>query len=208
MKKTELENMKVAELKQMSRERGLTLESNGHKFNKSELIERLLQSQDEQNDIEKKIEEAGTEDNEKWDEPVLEHKETKSVVKEQDGYIKYAKTVDEVEKKYSNPKRDFVYDNFLKVGSFVVFIHYVEALDTNVYKKLRTAKVVAVNRGKRLVRVETLLGTQLELSFDELLYIKDDRYKQEYPKDIDEVLRNQRTRKGRELINERFNNAD
>ena len=76
MKKAELETKKVAELKQMSRERGLKLESKGHKFTKSELIERLLQSEDEQEDINKKIEEAA-DDNEVWDEPVLKHEEVK-----------------------------------------------------------------------------------------------------------------------------------
>ena len=35
------EEMKVAELKQQSRNRGLTLESKGHKFTKQELIDRL-----------------------------------------------------------------------------------------------------------------------------------------------------------------------
>ena len=35
------EEMKVAELKQESRNRGLTLESKGHKFTKQELIDRL-----------------------------------------------------------------------------------------------------------------------------------------------------------------------
>jgi hypothetical protein len=35
------EEMKVADLKQESRNRGLTLESKGHKFTKQELIDRL-----------------------------------------------------------------------------------------------------------------------------------------------------------------------
>ena len=58
MNKEQLENMKVAELKEESRKFGLTLESKGHKFNKNELIERILQAQDVQNDINKAIEEA------------------------------------------------------------------------------------------------------------------------------------------------------
>ncbi len=82
MKRAELETKKVAELKQMSRERGLKLESKGHKFTKSELIERLLQSEDEQEDINKKIEEAA-DDNEVWDEPVLKHEEKEEPAKEQ-----------------------------------------------------------------------------------------------------------------------------
>ena len=50
MKKVELETKKVAELKQMSRERGLKLESKGHKFTKSELIEKIEVHQSEKID--------------------------------------------------------------------------------------------------------------------------------------------------------------
>ena len=46
MKRTELEAMKVAELKKITKEHGLTLESKGHKFNKAELIERLVTLKD------------------------------------------------------------------------------------------------------------------------------------------------------------------
>lgn len=110
MKKVELETKKVAELKQMSRERGLKLESKGHKFTKSELIERLLQSEDEQNDINKKIEEAA-DDNEAWDEPVLKHEVKEEPVKEQKqeetnetGFIRFAETIEQLETKYGKRK--------------------------------------------------------------------------------------------------------
>ena len=103
MKKVELETKKVAELKQMSRERGLKLESKGHKFTKSELIERLLQSEDEQEDINKKIEESA-DDNDVWDEPVLKHEEVKEEpAKEQKheetndtGFIRFAETIEQI----------------------------------------------------------------------------------------------------------------
>lgn len=92
----------------------------------------------------------------------------------------------------------------MNVGSFVVFIHYVEAKDGNIYKKLRTAKVIGVNRKKELVRIVTLLGTEKELSFDELLYIKGSAKNCSYPNDIAMYLKEQRTEKGKVLINERF----
>lgn len=214
MKKAELETKKVAELKQMSRERGLKLERKGHKFTKSELIERLLQSEDEQNDINKKIEEAA-DDNEAWDEPVLKHEEVEEPVKEQKqeetnetGFIRFAETIEQFEKKYGKRKKQEIYDNELEVGCFVAFIHYVEAADGNIYKKLRTAKVVGINRKKELVRVSTLLGTELELGFEQLLYIRGKGRECSYPCDIKKFLVKQRTEKGKVLINERFDSIN
>lgn len=215
MKKAELETKKVAELKQMSRERGLKLESKGHKFTKFELIERLLQSEDEQEDINKKIEEAAADDNEVWDEPVLKHEEKEEPVKEQkqeetkdNGFIRFAETIEQFEKKYGKRKKQEIYDNELEAGCFVVFVHYVEAADNNIYKKLRTAKVVGVNRKKELVRVSTLLGTKLELGYEQLLYIRGKGKECSYPWDIKKYLVKQRTEKGKDLINERFNSIN
>lgn len=198
MKKVELETKKVAELKQMSRERGLKLESKGRKFTKSELIERLLQSEDEQNDINKKIEEAK-------EEPVKESKQEET---NETGFIRFAETIEQFEKKYGKRKKQEIYDNELEVGCFVAFIHYVEAADGNIYKKLRTAKVVGINRKKELVRVSTLLGTELELGFEQLLYIRGKGRECSYPWDIKKFLVKQRTEKGKDLINERFNSIN
>lgn len=206
--------MKVAELKEESRKRGMTLERKGHKFNKTELIERLeerdkMVEQDVTNDINKAIVEAG--EDESWNPPKVEQKkvakeEKKKVyrVYNKDTYTKFAETLEQIEKKYSVRKQDKIYDNELQVGSFVVFIHYVEAANGNIYKKLRTAKVIGVNRKKELVKVETFLGTQKTLSYDELLYIKAGTREATYPKDISVYLRNQRTEKGKELINDRY----
>lgn len=191
--------MKVAELREESRKRGMTLECKGHKFTKSELIERLEKSDSEnkdvQSDIDKQIEEAGE---------TKEHKKNVHVVvrPENSNYIKFAETLEEIEEKYSFRKKQFIYDEKLKVGSMVVFIHYVEAADGNIYKKLRTAKVIAVNRKTEKVRVETLLGDVFELNFEELLYIRDE--KSSYPLDIRLYMKKRTTEKGRALINEKF----
>lgn len=198
------EEMTVKELKEESRKRGLTLESKGHKFKKSELIERLVNfemvQKDIDDDIQKAIDEAGEE--------VVCVKEKEQNVKctkeRPEGYIVYAKTLDEIEKKYGNRKKQEIYDNELKVGSFVVFVHYVEAKNGEIYKKLRTAKVVGVNRKNELVRVITLLGTEKELTFDDLLYVRGCGRECSYPKDISSYLEGQRTMKGKVLINERF----
>lgn len=216
------ETMTVKELKEESRKRGLTLESKGHKFTKPELIERITKWDAEQADIDadiqKAIDEAGQpDDNEtcgetectKEVETCAECEEapcenTPDVKTKEDGYIVYAKTLEEIEQKYGNRKKQEIYDNELKVGSYVVFVHYVEARNGQIYKKLRTAKVTGINRKKELARVVTLLGTEKELSFDELLYIKGSAKNCSYPKDITMYLKEQRTEKGKVLINERF----
>lgn len=202
-------NMKVAELREESRKRGLTLESKGHKFTKAELIERLtkydLENKDTQEDIDKKISEC-VEVTEETKQENKTNKVTKVYHAENvENRISFAKTLDEIIEKYGHEKQQRVYDENLMVGSLVVFMHYVEAKDGNIYKKLRTAKVVGVNRKQRKVRVKTLLGTELELLFSDLFYIRKDDERSSYPMDIKEFLRNKRTEKGRALINEKLN---
>lgn len=217
MNKT-FEEMTVKELREESRKRGLTLESKGHKFTKQELIERLTKLDAEQTDIDEAGQEilVDPEGDEAWGDAECEKVETcvecehapcentPKVETKEDGYIVYAKTLEEIEQKYGNRKKQEIYDNELKVGSYVVFVHYVEARNGQIYKKLRTAKVVGINRKKELVRIVTLLGTEKELSFDELLYIKGSAKNCSYPKDIAMYLKEQRTEKGKVLINERF----
>ena len=202
-------NMKVAELREESRKRGLTLERKGHKFTKAELIERLTkydpENKDAQADIDKKISEC-VEVTEETKQENKTNKVTKVYHAENvENKISFAKTLDEIIEKYGHEKQQRVYDENLMVGSLVVFMHYVEAKDGNIYKKLRTAKVVGVNRKQRKVRVKTLLGTELELLFSDLFYIRKDDERSSYPMDIKEFLRNKRTEKGRALINEKLN---
>lgn len=222
------ETMTVKELREESRKRGLTLESKGKKFTKPELIERLtkwdIEQADIDADIQKAIDEAGQpDDNETWGEiectkeveacaeckhAPFENTPDVKTNRDKDGYIVYAKTLEEIEQKYGNRKKQEIYDNELKIGSFVVFVHYVEAKNGQIYKKLRTAKVVGINRKKELVRIVTLLGTEKELTFDELLYIKGVGRGCSYPKDITVYLKEQRTEKGKVLINEKFAEDD
>jgi hypothetical protein len=221
MKRTDLEAMKVAELKKLTKEHGLTLESKGHKFNKTELIDRLVTLKDvteetkTEEDPVKDFENLAnkvsvvSDEEEAWDEPLTQEnkeaakqegietkeEESKRPVPGDSDYIKFATTLQEIETKYGHEKQPYVYDNLLKVGSFVVFIHYVEAKDGNVYKKLRTAKVIGVNRNKKLVRVETPMKAIMELTFEELLYIREDTPESSYPNDIRKYMKQQRERR-------------
>lgn len=181
----ELENMKVAELKEESRKRGLTLESKGHKFTKPELIERIktfdaeMVEKDIQSDIDKAIDEAAENIED------VKHEEVKEIKPE-----RKLPNIDELEKKYAKRKSQWIYDEKLQVGVTIVFVHYVEAANGNIYKKLRKAKVIGVNRKRELVRVETKLGTQKELAFEDVMFIKEDDEK--YPFDIYVFFREQR----------------
>lgn len=214
MKRTDLEAMKVAELKKLTKEHGMTLESKGHKFNKTELIDRLVTLKDvtEETKTEDTVKEkvsVVSDEEEAWDEPLTQEnkeaakqegietkeEENKRPVPGDADYIKFATTLQEIETKYGHEKQPYVYDNMLKVGSFVVFIHYVEAKDGNVYKKLRTAKVIGVNRNKKLVRVETPMKAIMELTFEELLYIREDTPESSYPNDIRKYMKQQRERR-------------
>lgn len=220
MKRTDLEAMKVAELKKLTKEHGLTLESKGHKFNKKELIDRLVilkdvteetKTEDTVKDFENLANKVSvvSDEEEAWDEPLTQEnkeaakqegietkeEENKRPVPGDSDYIKFATTLQEIETKYGHEKQTYVYDNMLKVGSFVVFIHYVEAKDGNVYKKLRTAKVIGVNRNKKLVRVETPMKAIMELTFEELLYIREDTPESSYPNDIRKYMKQQRERR-------------
>lgn len=199
------EEMTVVELRAESRKRGMALQANGKKFTKPELIERL--KRDDAESEEKWCEDAPVQETDV--EAVKEEaKEEGEERQKPEGYIKYAQTLEEIETKYGGGRPQRVLERDLKPGCFVVFVHYVEALDGNVYKKLRTAKVTGVNRAKGLVRVQTLLGCNLEFPFEEILYIKSSEGKHSYPNDIKTFLSRQRTEKGRELIHDKLYSAE
>lgn len=180
------EEMKVAELKQESRNRGLTLESKGHKFTKQELIDRLNAYENE-SIVEKQPELSTDEDEEAWVETKTEEIKTSTEETEE---RKFA-TLEEIEMKYGSRKEQRIYDNVLQVGCMICYVRFIETKHGKLLKKLGSAKVVGVNRKKELVRVQTPVGEEKELSFDELIFIRDVNVRT-YPKDINSVLYAQR----------------
>lgn len=186
------EEMKVAELKQESRNRGLTLESKGHKLTKQELIDRLNAYENES--VEKQPK-PNNEDDEAWVETkgfeteTLETEEVKTSTEETEER-KFA-TLEEIEMKYGSRKEQRIYDNVLQVGCMICYVRFIETKHGKLLKKLGTAKVVGVNRRKELVRVQTPVGEEKELTFDELVFIRDVNVRT-YPKDINSVLYAQR----------------
>lgn len=195
------EEMKVAELKQESRNRGLTLEIKGHKFTKQELIDRLNAYE---NNVVQEQPNPSNDDNEAWVETyrlvsrkkevdktavVEETKEVKTSIDETEER-KFA-TLEEIEMKYGSRKEQRIYDNVLQVGCMICYVRFIETKHGKLLKKLGTAKVVGVNRRKELVRVQTPVGEEKELTFDELIFIRDVNVRT-YPKDINSVLYAQR----------------
>lgn len=189
------EEMKVAELKQESRNRGLTLESKGHKFTKQELIDRLNTYENES--IVEKQPEPSIEDEEAWVETKAETKVEEPVVAEEvktnteEAEKKEVATLEEIEMKYGSRKEQRIYDNVLQVGCMICYVRFIETKHGKLLKKLGTAKVVGVNRKRELVRVQTPVGEEKELTFDELVFIRDVNVRT-YPKDINSVLYAQR----------------
>ena len=215
----DLSNLKVKDLKALSREKGLKLEHKGHKFTKQELIDNLIEfykneekeSEEEKADVVEAIEvveETQTQD----DEEAWEEEKEETTEKEQETENKYrgiyATTLKQIAEKYSYEKPQWVYDEVLQIGSTIAFIHYVEAKDQNVYRKLRFAKVVGINRKQRLVKVQTFYGTEVKIGFDELLFIvsKNDTA-DSFPKDIRNYIKGHRTKQGRRDIHDRYINS-
>ena len=196
------EEMKVAELKQQSRNRGLTLESKGHKFTKQELIDRLNAYENEVNEPDEawveeksktKVEKQpapSNEDDESWVEIKGFETEEVKTIEDETEERKFA-TLEEIEMKYGSRKEQRIYDNVLQVGCMICYVRFIETKHGKLLKKLGTAKVVGVNRRKELVRVQTPVGEGKELTFDELIFIRDVNVRT-YPKDINSVLYAQR----------------
>lgn len=219
----DLSGFKVKDLKALSREKGLKLEHKGHKFTKQELIDNLVEfyknevkednsKEEEKADVVEAIEavaEVVEETQEQDDEEAWEEEKEKKTEEEQETENKYrgiyATTLKQIAEKYSYEKPQWVYDEVLQIGSTIAFIHYVEAKDQNVYRKLRFAKVVGINRKQRLVKVQTFYGTEVKIGFDELLFIvsKNDTANS-FPKDIRNYIKGHRTKQGRRDIHDRY----
>ena len=229
----DLSGFKVKDLKALSREKGLKLEHKGHKFTKQELIDNLVEfykefykneekegekdniKEEEKADVVEAIEAVAevVEETPQDDEEAWEEEKEETTEKEQETENKYrgiyATTLKQIAEKYSYEKPQWVYDEVLQIGSTIAFIHYVEAKDQNVYRKLRFAKVVGINRKQRLVKVQTFYGTEVKIGFDELLFIvsKNDTANS-FPKDIRNYIKGHRTKQGRRDIHDRYINSN
>lgn len=113
-------------------------------------------------------------------------------------------TFDMLVERYINRDRGFMQN--VRIGNFVCFIHYVEASNGETYKRLRTAKIVAINRKKQLLKLETLGGTEIISNYDDVLYYIWEGRK--FPKDIRAYRRDKRTHGGEQFLKEVFGNGE
>lgn len=186
MVKSVLENMTVTELRKMTKEVGLPQQKDGKKFTKLELIENLLGHNGEFDELaeEPKVAEQKAE---------VTTEET-TEIKEEDIPtlpIVFANTLEEIKKKYGVRKEQRIYDEELKVGCFIAYLRDIEINSNKIIQKLSTAKVIAKNTRKELVRLETPIGKIIVLPYNELLYIRSIN-ETRWPKDIHNMLRKQR----------------
>lgn len=187
------EEMTVRMLRAEMKKRKLPQEHNGKKFTKHELIEKLndyefCKNREEADVVKEELKQPDPSpiDEEAWETPMPVKEEVEN------NYITFAKTLNEIKQKYLKPKKADIYDRELVVDSTVVFVHVVTAKNGNTYEKLRTAKVVGVNRTKKLVKVKMFYGDEMLLRFDELVYIKGVGENATYPNDIATFIRNQK----------------
>lgn len=171
--------MTVVELRQELKNRGLSTCEKGNKLPKAGLIARLEEN-DKQNKGAEKMEnkkvDVEVETKEGFVEPEWADDETT-----EQGWENEAPEKEEPEKKadlYYKEKPQKIYDDLFKVGNFVAFM---DVMDINrpgkphvIVRKMRSAMIVAVHRKRRLLRLETKLGTKYEISFDEVFWCKEE----------------------------------
>lgn len=184
------EEMTVAELRAETKERGLVQQKEGKKLVKAELIEQL-------------VEDDSWDGEEEWladpEENVKEgSKKQKKKSAERDIF---AENFVQIVKKYGYRRSKKTY-NRMNVGDIVVFVHSVDAKDGNTYRKIRTAKIVELNRSSEVVTVETLFGDRVQLFFEDILYIRFDG--ERLPLDIRKYMSMKRSDFGRASVKEKL----
>lgn len=207
------EELVVVQLKEETKRRGLPVSIKNHKFTKAELINELREDDSywaEEGELgarenicvcqilgeyvqpEKQVVKDDKQSKKGENREIKEENksEGKKSVKAESS-IAFARTYDEIVEKYSRPKHPDVYERDLHLGAWVVYSEHVEAMDGNFYPKIRRAKVVGIDRDMKEVVVETPIGSEKILGFEELLYIKGDE-KRFYPKDIKDFLLKQK----------------
>lgn len=196
--KSDLEVLTVAELREESKKRGLTLERKGKRFTKSELVENIMEHEKEQQEVIASTFFADGTEEAATAAALLVNAGNRT----RDSRTKQQRTFDRIVSKFRFRRDDRFYNEEVKSGRIVLFVHAVKAKDGNVYYKLRTAKIIGVKRDKELLRVLTVFGTEIQITFDDILWIKDEGG--EFPRIVYEYLNKTRTMKGREQIKKHF----
>lgn len=169
------EEMKVTELRDECKKRGLRICSHNHKYTKAELIKSL-------NEFEgSKVSDvcADVDGGDKLGvNAVSNNKEPRKRINYDD------LTLDDIVAKYSHRKPKYVYDEILICGCYVVFVHEITTSRGEVVRKLRRGEVTNISRNTERVKVTLSYGTVLTLSYDDILYVCECGVNRGYPTDI------------------------
>lgn len=189
------EDLKVAQLKELSKERGLHVSSHSHKFSKSDLIDQLRRY-DEEIDMWEDEDIEDTSISEFMEESVSTlgneekgHEKDDNREEKHNGVV-YARTFDEIMQKYNHRKPGHVYQKELRVGGWVVYVHTGKGYGGIPSKRLRRARVEVIDRKSETIQASLISGDIVNLHFNDLLYIKgSDSYK--YPNDLFNFIKHQ-----------------
>lgn len=179
----------VEQLRKEMRKRELPQQENGKKFTKTQLIEKL-----EENDKTK----SGMSD--EGENIVSENKtepeniqSTKNWFKAKEGWVPsfwswdnqfddeaHLKDLEVLREKYVGKTPEWVFTDRLKPGVFVAYIKDMAGGKS----RMRTSKVVGVNRAKRMVKVETYIGETDVVQYEEIMFVNDKQGHRKFPRDI------------------------
>lgn len=198
----------VEQLRKEMRRRELPQQENGKKYNKTQLIEKLEENDratsggadDETNKttvVEKALGAAkqlqDAEDALAGAEGPENTQNTENWFKAKEGWVpsfwswdgkfnkeEHDEDLKRLKEKYEGSTPEWVFDDRLRPG---VFVAYVEERTAG-HERMRTSKVVGINRAKRLVKTETYVGNMDIVPFDKIMFVNDKQGGRKFPRDI------------------------
>lgn len=190
--------MTVEELRQEMRNRGLPQQENGKKFTKIQLIEKLKEHDERLAKVDKQGERAETTEENKW----LPDFWKEDGTFDEEGH---AKSLENLRELYEGRTPRWAFDYKLKPGSYIAYVQSRNGRD-----RLRTAKVIGVNRTKRLIKTERYVGECDIVPYEKVMFIVDKEKGGTFPYVIRTHMARTRTPEQKERlreIHERENNA-
>lgn len=181
----------VEQLRKEMRKRELPQQENGKKFTKTQLIEKLEENDKTKSGMSDEGENiVSIEENKTEPENI---QSTKNWFKAKEGWVPsfwswdnrfdeeaHARDLEALREKYVGKTPEWVFTDRLKPGVFVAYIREV----TGGNHRMRTSKVVGVNRAKRMVKVETYIGETDVVQYEEIMFVNDKRGHRKFPRDI------------------------
>lgn len=210
----------VEQLRKEMRRRELPQQENGKKYNKTQLIEKLMEDDktrtemwDDKEGSRVTVEEAAANMAEQLANVVIVTENTQNTDRKKwvpsfwswDGKFnkeEHDEDLKRLKEKYEGSTPEWVFDDRLKPG---VFVAYIKELPEG-KSRMRTSKVVGVNRAKRMVKVETYVGEINVVQYEEIMFVNDKKGHRKFPRDI--RVHMGRTRSPREAERMRIEHED